>query len=175
MNITKTTLLLISTLIIAPLLASPNVGSDAPDFNLKDQYGKNHTLNDYKGKWLVAYFYPRDNTPGCTIEANSFKDNHEQFASRNASVVGISVDDVESHLDFSDTLKLNFSLLADVDKKTAKSYQVLTDLGLITYSRRETFIIDPDGRIAHHYDDVDPKSHTKMVLQKLDELLEVYK
>ena len=175
MNIIKITLLLISTLIIAPLQASPNVGSEAPDFSLKDQYGKTHNLKDYKGQWLVVYFYPRDNTPGCTIEAGSFRDNHKQFASRNSSVVGISVDDVESHLDFSDTLKLNFSLLADEDKKTAKSYQVLTDLGLIAYSSRETFIIDPDGRIANHYDDVDPKTHTKIVLEKLDELLEIYK
>lgn len=175
MNNTKITLLLISTLIMIPLFASPNVGSDAPDFDLKDQYGKKHTLKDYKGKWLVVYFYPRDNTPGCTIEAGSFRDNQKQFANRKTSVVGISIDDVESHLDFSDTLNLNFSLLADEDKKTAKSYQVLTDLGLIAYSKRETFIIDPDGRIAHHYEDVNPKTHTQMVLNKLDELIEIYK
>ena len=175
MNIIKIILLLISALIIAPLQASPNVGSEAPDFSLKDQYGKTHNLKDYKGQWLVVYFYPRDNTPGCTIEAGAFRDSQKQFASRKTSVVGISVDDVESHLDFSDTLKLNFTLLADVDKKASKSYQVLTDLAVITYSRRETFIIDPDGRIAHHYDDVNPKTHTKTVLDKLDELIEIYK
>jgi peroxiredoxin Q/BCP len=81
---------------------------------------------------------------------------------------------VESHLDFSETLKLNFSLLADVDKKASKSYQVLTELGVIAYSSRETFIIDPDGRIAYHFDDVTPDTHTKIVLKKLDELLEIY-
>lgn len=171
----KVLVLLMTILIAYPLTASPNVGSTAPDFKLNDQYGKSHSLKDYKGQWLVMYFYPRDNTPGCTVEAGSFRDNQQQFAKLNASVVGISLDDVESHLDFSDTLKLNFSLLADEDKKVAKRYQVLTDLGLIAYSRRETFIIDPAGRIAYHFDDVDPDIHTKLVLKKLEELKEIYK
>lgn len=175
MNTIKLTLLLISTLLITPLIASPNVGSDAPDFTLKDQYGKTHSLKDYRGKWLVVYFYPRDNTPGCTIEAGSFRDNLQEFDNRKTSIVGISTDGVASHLDFSDTLKLNFSLLADVDKTTAKSYAVLTDLGLISYSKRETFIIDPEGRIAHHFEDVSPKTHTEIVLKKLDDLAELYK
>ena len=157
------------------LFASPNVGSDAPDFNLKDQYGKSHTLKDYQGKWLVFYFYPRDNTAGCTIEAASFRDNIEHFKERNAVVVGISLDDIDSHLDFSETLKLNFSLLVDEDKKASKRYQVLTDLGLVAYSKRETFIIDPDGRIAHHFEKVDPNTHTQLVLNKLDDLKEIYK
>ncbi|PCJ50518.1 MAG: peroxiredoxin [Gammaproteobacteria bacterium] len=167
--------LLMTLLLAYPLFASPNVGSNAPDFTLKDQYGKSHALNDYKGQWLVMYFYPKDNTPGCSIEAESFRDNHKQFAKRKTSVVGISLDDVESHLGFSDTLNLNFSLLADEDKQVSKRYQVLTDLGLIAYASRETFLIDPDGRIAYHFDDVDPKTHIKLVLKKLDELKDIYK
>ena len=155
--------------------AAPNVGSVAPDFSLQDQNGKMHSLKDYKGKWLVMYFYPKDRTSGCTIEAGEFRDNQSKLAERNATVVGISLDDVASHLDFANTLKLNFDLLADDNKKTAKSYQVLTDLGLIAYTKRETFIIDPQGTIAHHFKDVDPKTHAKMVLSKLDNLIELYK
>jgi len=93
----------------------------------------------------------------------------------NAVVLGVSLDDVESHLDFSDTMELNFSILSDEKKEVAKSYQVLTSLLLIAYTSRETFIIDPDGRIAHHFDDVDPETHTDVVLNKLEELKEIYK
>ena len=166
--------LLLISMFTALLNASPTVGSDAPDFQLQDQYGKSHSLGDYRGKWLVMYFYPKDNTPGCTIEAGKFRDSEKQLADRNAVVLGISVDDVASHLDFSNTMELNFSILADENKKIAKSYEVLTDLLLIAYSKRETFIIDPNGRIAHHFDDVSPKTHTDMVLSKLDELREIY-
>ena len=171
----KSKLFLLMIFLTFTTYASPNVGSDAPNFELKDQYGKTHALKDYKGKWLVFYFYPKDKTSGCTIEAGSFRDHLADFDALNAAVVGVSLDDVESHLDFSDTLKLNFSLLADTDKKAAKSYQVLTDLGLIAYTQRETFIIDPEGRIAHHFDDVSPKTHTKIVLKKLKQLKEIYK
>lgn len=159
----------------AILNASPTVGSDAPDFQLQDQYGKVHTLGDYKGQWLVLYFYPRDNTPGCTIEAGKFRDSKELLKEKNAVVLGVSLDDVESHLDFSETMELNFSILADDKKVVATRYEVLTNLGIVAYSSRETFIIDPHGRIAHHFDDVDPKTHTKVVLNKIDELIDVYK
>jgi len=173
-NIGLSLFLTLSMLTIS-LNASPAVGSEAPGFQLQDQYGKVHSLADYRGHWLVIYFYPRDNTPGCTIEAGQFRDNEKQLAERNAKVLGISLDDVASHLDFSKTLDLNFSILADENKEVAKSYQVLTDLGLIAYSQRETFIIDPGGRIAHHFDDVDPKTHVTLVLNKLDELIAIYK
>ncbi len=156
------------------MVAAPTVGSDAPDFQLQDQYGKHHTLADYKGKWLVLYFYPRDNTPGCTVEAKKFRDGAKELADRNAVVLGVSLDDVESHLDFSKTLELNFSILSDEKRKAAKSYEVLTNLGIIAYTSRETFIVDPDGRIAHHFDDVSPKTHTETVLKKLDELKTLY-
>ena len=167
--------LLLASMMMASASASPSVGSDAPEFQLQDQYGKSHSLEDYKGKWLVMYFYPKDNTPGCTIEAGKFRDSAKQLADRNAVVLGISLDNVESHLDFSNTMELNFSILADDKKVVAKRYQVLSDLVLFAYSKRETFIIDPDGRIAHHFDDVSPKTHTDMVLSKLDELRDIYK
>ena len=171
-------LFFLATLIILPpineLNAAPAVGDKAPTFKLQDQNGKWQNLSDFKGKWLVMYFYPRDNTPGCTVEAGKFRDNKDAFNQRNTSIVGISLDDVESHLDFSKTLNLNFSILSDEDKKVSKSYEVLTDLGLIAYSQRQTFIIDPEGRIAFHFDEVTPETHTAIVLKKLDELKEIY-
>ena len=167
--------LLLLSIITLSFNASPAIGSDAPDFQLQDQYGKFHTLQDYRGKWLVIYFYPKDNTPGCTIEAGKFRDSAKQLTDRSAAVVGISVDDVASHLDFSNTMELNFSILADDKKDVSKRYEVLSDLLVIAYSKRETFIIDPAGRIAHHFDDVSPKTHADMVLSKLDELIEIYK
>jgi len=167
--------LVIAMLMMVTVNAAPSVGSVAPDFQLLDQHSKLHTLNNYRGQWLILYFYPKDNTPGCTIEAGKFRDNKKQLAARNAIVFGISIDDVESHLDFSETLELNFSLLADDKKTVSKSYDVLTDLAVFAYSQRETFIIDPEGRIAHHFKDVDPKTHADIVLSKLDELIEIYK
>jgi peroxiredoxin Q/BCP len=154
--------------------AAPTVGSIAPDFNLQDQHGKYHSLNNYKGKWVVLYFYPRDKTPGCTIEAASFRDQQGALSKRNAVVFGISTDDVESHLDFHKTLELNFNLLADNEKVVSKSYQVLNDFVILAYSRRQTFIIDPEGRVAHHFSDVDPNTHTGLVMKKLDELKDIY-
>ena len=168
-------LVTLCTLLTISMNAAPTVGSDAPDFQLQDQYGKLHSLNDYKGKWLVLYFYPRDNTPGCTVEAGKFRDSAKELADRNAVVLGVSLDDVESHLDFSKTLELNFSILSDEKRKVAKSYEVLTNLGIVAYTSRETFIIDPSSRVAHHFDDVSPKTHTETVLKKLDELKELYK
>ncbi len=168
--------LTLSTLVYTTsTVAAPAQGSLAPEFKLSDQFGITHSLIDYRGQWVVLYFYPKDNTRGCTIEAGKFRDQKSAFSERNTTVFGVSLDDVESHLDFSETLKLNFSLLADETKSTSKSYDVLTDLGLIAYSSRETFIIDPEGRIAHHFDEVTPKTHTAMVLKKLDELIEIYK
>ena len=168
-------LFLIATIFMSPdvstLNAAPAVGDLAPSFKLQDQTGEWVSIEDFKGKWLVVYFYPKDNTPGCTIEAGKFRDNKEEFNNRNASVVGISLDDVESHLDFSKTLELNFSILADEEKKASKSYEVLTDLGLIAYSQRQTFIIDPQGKIAKHYEDVDPDVHSAEVLAELERLM----
>jgi peroxiredoxin Q/BCP len=131
-------LLLLIALVSAPVFAgeTPAVGSDAPSFNLQDQNGDWHTLENYRGQWLAVYFYPRDDTPGCTTEACNFRDNIYAFKAIDAAVVGISVDDVESHKEFSDKYKLPFTLLADENSETAKAYGVLRDYKLIKLASR---------------------------------------
>lgn len=167
-------LLLITTLLSMPLFAGdvPPVGSDAPSFNLQDQNGEWHRLEDFKGTWLAVYFYPRDDTPGCTTEACNFRDNIYAFKAIGASVVGISVDDVESHKEFSDKYKLPFTILADEKGQTASNYGVLKDFKLIKLASRQSFLISPDGKIAKHYADVDPDTHTDEVLADLKDLME---
>jgi peroxiredoxin Q/BCP len=159
-------LLLLTILLSAPVVAgeTPSVGSEAPTFKLQDQNGEWHALEDYSGQWLAVYFYPRDDTPGCTKEACNFRDNIYAFKAIGAAVVGISVDDVESHKEFSDKYKLPFTILADEDSTTAKDYGVLRDYKLIKLASRQSFLIDPEGKIAKHYDDVDPDKHTDEVL-----------
>ncbi len=150
---------------------APAVGTAAPAFNLQDQNGDWHKLEDYSGQWLAVYFYPRDDTPGCTTEACNFRDNIYAFKAIGAAVVGISVDDVESHKEFSDKYKLPFTILADSDNETSKAYGVLRDYKLIKIASRQTFLIDPEGNIAKHYDDVDPDEHTNEVLTDIKEFM----
>jgi peroxiredoxin Q/BCP len=150
----------------------PAVGSAAPGFELQDQNGDWHNLEDYQGQWLAVYFYPKDDTPGCTTEACNFRDNIYAFKAIGANVVGISVDDVESHKEFSDKYKLPFTLLADVGGGTAKAYGVLRDFKLMKIAKRESFIIGPDGKVAKHYEDVDPDTHTQQVLADLEALMQ---
>ena len=150
--------------------ASPAVGSAAPAFKLQDQSGAWHSLGDYSGKWLVVYFYPKDGTPGCTKEVCAFRDEISAVKRAGAEVVGVSVDDVASHKSFADEHKVPFALLADVEKSTAKSYGVLTSRAGYEYARRDTFLIDPKGRVAKHYTDVDPEQNVKQVLQDLAQL-----
>jgi peroxiredoxin Q/BCP len=148
--------------------AVPEVGMTAPAFRLQDQAGAWHTSSEYRGKWLVLYFYPKDDTPGCTTQACEFRDNLFAFNKLGAAVVGISVDDVASHKAFSEEHSLPFTLLADSTKETAKAYGVLRSvLGLMEIASRETFIIDTEGRIAKHYSAVDPKGHSQAVLKDL--------
>ncbi len=167
-------LLLITVLLSTPLFADdvPPVGSDAPSFKLQDQNGEWHSLEDFKGSWLAVYFYPRDDTPGCTKEACNFRDNIYAFRAIGATVVGISVDDVESHKEFSDKYKLPFTILADEQGQTARDYGVLKDYKLIKLASRQSFLISPEGKIAKHYDDVDPDTHTDEVLADLKSLME---
>jgi peroxiredoxin Q/BCP len=155
----------------------PRIGTTAPDFKLQDQNGQWHELKTYRGKWVVLYFYPKDQTPGCTEEACEFTDTYIGFRQAGATVLGISVDDVASHKRFEQVLKekhertLPFTLLADPSKETARSYGVLKSyLGAMELARRETFLIDPDGRIVKYYPDVDPKGHSQAVLKDLQEL-----
>jgi peroxiredoxin Q/BCP len=143
----------------------PALGAAAPNFKLQDQNGKWRTLEDYKGKWLTLYFYPKDQTPGCTTQACEFRDNIFAFRDANAVIVGISVDDVASHKKFEEKNSLPFTLLADPTKQTAKTYGVLKRfMGMTELAKRETFLIDPSGHIAKIYRDVDPKGHAQAVL-----------
>lgn len=150
---------------------SPTVGAAAPKFRLPDQSGKWHALDDYRGKWVVLYFYPKDNTPGCTTQACDFRDNIFAFRDAGAVILGISVDDVDSHRSFSEEYSLPFAILADSDKKVTTAYGTLTKyLGVVELARRDTFIIDPQGRVAKHYVKVDPRGHSEVVLADLRQL-----
>ena len=164
---------LLALLISLPALAgeAPAVGQAAPGFKLQDQNGEWHDLEDYRGSWLAVYFYPKDDTPGCTTEACNFRDNIYAFKGIGAEVVGVSVDTVDSHKDFSDKYKLPFVILADEEGTTAEAYGVLRDWKLIQIASRQSFIIDPDGVIAKHYEKVDPDTHTGDVLADLKALM----
>lgn len=146
--------------------AGPEVGQPAPAIRLQDQHGKWVTLDQQKGKWVVLYFYPKDNTPGCTTQACEFRDNIFEVRKSNAVILGVSVDDLESHKKFSEEHGLPFSILADSTKETATRYGVLMKRGNAEMANRVTFLIDPQGKIAKRYV-VDPPSlagHSKAVL-----------
>jgi peroxiredoxin Q/BCP len=149
----------------------PAVGSPAPGFHLQDQNGEWHELADYRGQWLAVYFYPKDDTPGCTTEACNFRDNIYAFKAIGAAVVGISVDDVESHEQFATKYKLPFVILADETGATAEAYGVLTDWKAMKIASRQSFLVDPEGNIARHYGEVDPETHTQQVLADLETLM----
>ncbi|MCJ7451541.1 MAG: peroxiredoxin [Steroidobacteraceae bacterium] len=158
-------------LAIPAFAAAPAVGSMAPAFKLQDQDGKWHSLSDYKGKWVVMYFYPKDDTPGCTTEACGFRDNIFAYDKEGAVVLGVSVDDVTDHKAFAEKHSLPFALLADPTKSVAKEYGVLKSyMGVMEMAKRETFIVDPQGRIAKHYEGVDPDGHSTAVLDDLKAL-----
>ncbi len=142
-------------------------GSAAPDFSLLDQSGKTHSLNDFNGRWLVLYFYPKDDTPGCTLEACRFRDDIGVLGNLNASIMGVSTDDAQSHADFAKKYQLPFPLLSDPDGQTAEAYGSLLNLGLVRFARRHTFIIAPDGHIAARFDKVNPASHAQDVARVL--------
>lgn len=142
-------------------------GSVAPDFGLQDQNGKVHRLKDYSGRWLVLYFYPKDDTPGCTQEACRFRDDIGVLGDLDASVVGVSVDDTRAHANFAKKYQLPFPLLSDSDGQTASAYDSLINLGVIRFARRHTFIIAPDGRIAARFDKVDTARHAQDVAHTL--------
>ncbi|HWP94468.1 MAG TPA: peroxiredoxin [Gammaproteobacteria bacterium] len=148
--------------------AAPEAGTPAPDFRLQDQNGTWHTLADYRGKWVVLYFYPKDDTPGCTKQACTFRDDIFKFKAEDAVILGVSLDDVRSHKEFAEKYHLPFPLLADVDKKTAEAYDVLALGGLFT--KRDTFLIDPEGRIAKHYPGVKPAENSAQVLADIQAL-----
>jgi peroxiredoxin Q/BCP len=169
-------LVLALALCALPLLAAedvgapPAVGAPAPDFRLQDQTGRWRTLHDYAGQWVVLYFYPKDGTPGCTKQVCKFRDEIVRVRAAGAEVLGVSVDDVASHEKFAKEHQVPFPLLADPDKATAKAYGVLTSKFGFTLARRDTFVIDPQGKIAKHYQDVDPEKNVEQVIQDLASL-----
>lgn len=148
--------------------ATPSEGSNAPDFTLPSQEGSSVSLKDYRGKWVVLYFYPKDQTPGCSREAHNFQVDQPKYAERNAVVLGVSLDSVDSHKKFCAKEGLNFKLLADTDHKVTDSYGSLTNLGLVKFAARHTFLIDPTGKVTKAYTSVDPAKHSGEVLAELD-------
>jgi peroxiredoxin Q/BCP len=161
---------LIPRLISGSRAATPIPGSAAPGFTLPSQQGTAVSLQGFRGQWIVLYFYPKDQTPGCTREAHNFQLDQSKYAERHAVVLGISVDSVESHKQFCAKEGLNFKLLADSDGKVSQAYGSLTNLGVVKFAARHTFLIDPAGKIAKAYTTVDPAHHSQEVLAALDQL-----
>ncbi|MDF2460639.1 MAG: Bacterioferritin comigratory protein thiol peroxidase [Candidatus Saccharibacteria bacterium] len=135
----------------------------APAFTLPDQDGRDHSLTDYAGRWLVLYFYPEDDTPGCTTEACSFRDGRDALAEAGAAVVGISADSVKSHRKFADKYGLSFPILSDRSHATIKAY----DAWRLGFAKRKTFLISPDSEIAKEYPKVTPDAHAEEVLSDI--------
>lgn len=149
-----------------------DLGMPAPAFHLADQAGNQHRLSQYKGHWVVLYFYPKDNTPGCTTQACSFRDNAAELQTRGAVVLGISPDDTKSKAKFAGKYELNFPILADEGSTTCEKYGVWQEKTMYgkTYMGvvRTTFLIDPTGKVAQRFDKVKVKGHTEAVLEALD-------
>jgi peroxiredoxin Q/BCP len=150
--------------------STPAAGSAAPEFTLPSQEGTPVSLKDYRGKWVVLYFYPRDFTSGCTIEAHNFQRDQSQYQQKGVVVLGVSVDSADSHKQFCTKEGLNFKLLADTDRKVSSAYGSLTNLGLVKFASRHTFIINPEGKIAKVFTEVNPNQHSAEVLSALAEL-----
>jgi len=159
---------------LTPLMMSaasmPSVGSLSPDFTLTSQDGTPVSLKDYRGKWVVLYFYPKDFSSGCTIEAHHFQRDQPQYQQKNVVVLGVSVDSPDSHKQFCTKEGLNFRLLADTDHKVSSAYGSLTNLGLVKFASRHTFIINPAGKVAKVFTEVTPNQHSEEVLAALAEL-----
>jgi len=166
--------ILVAAVGLTPLMTSaasvPTVGGLAPEFTLTSQEGTPVSLKGYRGKWVVLYFYPRDFTSGCTIEAHNFQRDQPQYQQRNVVVLGVSVDSADSHKQFCTKEGLNFKLLADTDHQVSTAYGSLTNLGLVKFASRHTFIINPEGKVAKVFTEVNPNKHSEEVLAALAEL-----
>lgn len=166
--------LLAMLLVVTPLLSFgasvPSAGSEAPEFTLPSQEGTPVSLKDYRGKWVVLYFYPKDFTSGCTIEAHNFQRDQSKYQGKNAVVLGVSVDSADSHKKFCAKEGLNFKLLADTDYKVTTAYGSLTNMVVVKFAARHTFIINPEGKIVKVYEDVNPNQHSDEVLVALADL-----
>ncbi|MGB4811868.1 MAG: peroxiredoxin [Methylophilaceae bacterium] len=146
------------------------IGSNAPAFRLNDAKGQPHELSNYAGQYVVLYFYPKDDTPGCTKEACQFRDDLAQIEKLGAKVVGISVDDSDSHAKFAQKYHLSFPLLADTDGKVANNYGALSNFLVIKIAKRYTFLIDPQGKIAKIYTKVDTSKHSQEIIDDIKKL-----
>ena len=147
------------------------VGAKAPDFDVPNQYGKNVKLDDFTGKWLVIYFYPRDDTPGCTIEACEFRDRSDEISAKGTKILGISPDNLESHDKFINKFDLNFELLADEDNTVATSYGAWGEknmYGKVTIGmKRMTFLVDEKGNIEKIWGKVKPEGHAQQIIDAI--------
>jgi peroxiredoxin Q/BCP len=150
--------------------SAPAVGTAAPEFTLNSQEGTPVSLKDYHGKWVVLYFYPKDFTSGCTVEAHNFQRDLAQYEQKGVTILGVSVDSADSHKQFCTKEGLNFKLLGDTDHKVSDAYGSLTNMGVVKYAARHTFIISPEGKVAKVYTDVNPNKHSEEVLAALTEL-----
>lgn len=144
------------------------IKTKAPDFKLPDQDGQTHSLSEFKGRWVLMYFYPKDDTPGCIKEACTIRDSFPSFEKLKAVVLGISTDSIKSHRKFADKYKLPFTLLADEEKKVIKLYGVWAKkIGTL----RTSFLIDPKGKVIKIYKNVKPEIHAEKVLKDLKSLV----
>lgn len=148
-----------------------SIGSPAPSFQLPDQFGQLHSLSDYTGRYLLLYFYPKDNTPGCTTEACELRDAWGDFAKYDATVLGVSADSVKSHAAFAEKFTLPFPLLADEKREMIKAYGVLAEKSMFGKKflgiKRMSFLIDPAGKIVKVYEKVNVSSHANDVLKDI--------
>ena len=151
-------------------LAQIKVGSKAPNFTLSDQNSIQHQLSDYEGSWVILYFYPKDDTPGCTTQACDFRDAVKRIIASKSNVFGVSLDSVESHKRFADKNNLPFSLLSDESGEVSEAYDSLNNFMSFKSAKRNTFIIDPNGKVAKIYLSVKPSTHSQMVLTDLNQL-----
>ncbi|MEO7144423.1 MAG: peroxiredoxin [Bryobacteraceae bacterium] len=147
--------------------AQPQVGQLAPDFSLPSAEGGSVSLKDYRGKWVVLYFYPKDFTSGCTLEAHNFERDLAKYQNQSAIILGVSADTAKSHKDFCAKEGLNFKLLADPELKAVTKYGSAMEHGGVKMAARNTFLINPEGKIARIYTGVNPAVHSEEVLKDL--------
>lgn len=155
---------------VRPAVAELTPGKPAPDFELPDADGKLHRLSDLRGRWVIVYFYPKNDTPGCTTEACNLRDRHHELVRLGATLIGISVDSPASHADFARKYKLPFTLLADEKGDVARAYGSLLNLIVFKMARRNTFLVAPDGTLQRAWTGVDPKTHADELVQTLRSL-----
>ena len=178
MNATKVTLIAVLVVLLAGATftirsmaddtSMPQAGQTAPDFTLPSQDGSNISLDSFRGKWVVLYFYPKDMTTGCTIEAHNFQQDMSKYEKLDAVVVGVSVDSTGSHKEFCAKEGLSFKLLSDQDKKVVVQYGSMADYMGVKIAKRNTFLIDPQGKIVQVWTGVKPSEHSQQVLAALN-------